>query len=175
MTEYGYETAESFNTALKLASLVGRLKVASNLKAVGEAQQQAFLEAGRACALIAEASTRDGGGQAAAYRDARGALAQSRAWIHLVAELVNEPSSIFSEELALAEQATKQVNASLRVLDMRRDNMRDRERDRGPMPRGGRGPGGFGGPRGGGPGGFDRQRGGPPRGPGGPGPREGRT
>jgi hypothetical protein len=155
MTEYGYETAESFNTALKLTSMVGRLKVASNLKAVGDAQQQAFAQAGRACALIAEAATRDGGGQAAAYRDARGALAQCRAWIHVIAELVNEPMSVFATELDLAEQATKQLNASLRALEMRRDSARDRDRDRdrGPLPpRGGRGPGG---PPG---------RGGPPRG-----------
>ncbi len=174
MTEYGYETTEAFNTSLKLASMVGRLRVTSNLQAVREAQQKAFEEAGRACALIVDASTREGGYQAPVYRDARGALAQCRAWIHIVAELINEPASAFSDELEVAEQATKQVSASLRVLDMRRDS--SRERGAGP-PRGGggRGPGGPGGPPGGrgpggpgGPGGGPRGGGrdsGPPRGP----------
>ncbi len=154
MTEHGYETAESFNTTLQLTSMVGRLKVPSNLKAVAEAQNQAFQQAGRACALIAEAAVRDPGGQAAAYRDARGALAQCRAWIHVIAELINEPISVFSDEIGLTDQATKQVNASIRVLDMRREGGRDRDRDRDRGPSGPRGRGGPGG-----------QRGGPPRGP----------
>lgn len=162
MTEHGYETTEAFNTSLKLASMVGRLRVTSNLQAVREAQQKAFEEAGRACALIADASTREGGNQAPVYRDARGALAQCQAWIHIVAELINEPASAFSEELAVAEQATKQVNASLRVLDMRRDSSRERGAG---APRGGGGGRGAGGP--GGPAGQrgSGREGGPGRGP----------
>ncbi|MDZ7726805.1 MAG: hypothetical protein U5Q44_00675 [Dehalococcoidia bacterium] len=72
-----YENVEeSWNTALQLASAVGRLKIASNLKAVNDAQQAAFHEAGRACALIGDANMREGGSQAPAFRDARGALAR---------------------------------------------------------------------------------------------------
>ncbi len=160
MTEYAYQTTESWNTSLQLASTVGRLRIASNLKAVTQAQEAAFEAAGRACASLAEASAREMGGQAAAYRDARGYLAQVSAWLHVIAELTNEPNSVFAVELDLADQASKQVAASLRAMDMRRD-------DRGGPPRGG--PGGPGGPR---QGGYDRPRGGPggpPRGPGGPG------
>ena len=147
MAEFAYTEMEAWNTALRLSAAVGRLKVASNLKAAEQAQQHAFEQAGIACAAIAEGSGRDGGGQVALYRDARGALAQCRAWIHVLAAVTNEQDAVFGNELDLAETASRQLNAALRSLD------------RAPAP---------GGPRGGPP---PRQGPTPPRPPAGP-PRE---
>lgn len=124
MAGYGYESTEAWNTALTLASSVGRLRIASNLKAVTQAHEAAFEQAGRACALIAEAATRDGGGPVAAYREARGALAQVQAWLQVIADLMNEQPTVFAHELDLAEQASKQLNASIRAQDLRRDDRR---------------------------------------------------
>jgi hypothetical protein len=143
MPEYGYQQVEAWNTALRLATAIGRLKVGSNLKAAADAQQHAFEQAGLACALIADGSTRDGGAQAALYRDARGALVQSRSWLHVLAAVMNEPDTVFGNELDLAEAASRQLSALLRTME------------RGP------GPGAsVGGPRQGPPAG----RGGPPQG-----------
>lgn len=120
MTEYRYQTSEAWNTAVKLASAVGRLKVASNLKAVPEAQAKSFEQAGLAAALIAEATERrEGGAQLGLYRDAIGALAQCRSWLHIIADLVNEPVSLFAEELEMADKAGKQVLAAIRAAEMR--------------------------------------------------------
>lgn len=121
MSDRAYENTEAWATSLRLAGAVGRLKIASNLRTVSEAQDKAFGEAGRACALLAEASTHEAGGQVAAYRDARGALAQCQAWLHVIAELTNEPESVFEQELSLADLASRQIGASIRAADMRRD------------------------------------------------------
>ena len=108
---------------------------------MGEAQQKSFEQAGLAAAFIAEATERgEGGQQIGLYREAIGALAQCRSWLHVIADLVNEPDSLFSEELELADKAGKQVWAAIRASEMR---------DRGPAAPGG--PGGYSGPRRGGP------------------------
>ena len=60
MAEPDYRQSEAFNTSVRLAASVGRLKVGSNLKAAADAQAKAFEQAGMAAALIAEASTREG-------------------------------------------------------------------------------------------------------------------
>lgn len=117
MAEFEYQKVEAWNTAVKLASTVGRLKIGSNLKASADAQTHAFEQAGLACALIAEASGREGPAQVGLYRDARGALAQCRAWIHILAAVTNENDSVFANELDLAEQAARQVGAYIRVAD----------------------------------------------------------
>src|SRR5690349_5180199 len=117
MPEFEYQNVEAWNTAVKLAAAVGRLKIGSNLKASSDAQQKAFEQAGLACALIAEASGREGGAQVGLYRDARGALAQCRSWIHILAAVTNEQDSVFGNELDLAEQAARQVSATLRSID----------------------------------------------------------
>lgn len=117
MAEYSYQSSEAWNTSVKLATAVGRLKVGSNLKASADAHEHAFEQAGLAAALIAEATTRDGPGQVPLYRDARGALAQCRSWLQVLASLMNEPETVFGNELDLAEQASRQVNASLRTMD----------------------------------------------------------
>lgn len=143
MPEYGYQQVEAWNTAIRLTTAIGRLKIGSNLKAAADAQQHAFERAGLACALIADGSTREGGAQVALYRDARGALAQSRAWLHVLAAVMNEPDTVFANELDLAETASRQLSAILRTMD------------RGPAPGTGTG-----GPRQGPPAG----RGGPPAG-----------
>lgn len=127
MADADYRQSEAFNTALRLATSVGRLKVGSNLKAAADAQSKAFEQAGMAAALIAEAAGREGPAQVGLYRDARGALAQCRAWLHVLASVMNEQDSVFGAELDMAEQASRQVGATLRTLD------------RGPAP-GGRGP-----------------------------------
>jgi hypothetical protein len=148
MAEYDYQNVEAWNTAVKLAASVGRLKIGSNLKASADAQQHAFEQAGLACALIAEGSSREGPAQVGLYRDARGALAQCRSWLHVLAALTNEPDSVFATELDLAEQAARQVSAYLRTL----------ERGPAPGPRVPLRPGAPAGPR----------PGGPPRGQAGP-------
>ena len=117
MAEYEYQNVEAWNTAVRLAASVGRLKIGSNLKASADAQQRAFEQAGLACALIAEGSSREGPAQVGLYRDARGALAQCRSWLHVLAALTNEPDSVFATELDLAEQAARQVSAYLRCIE----------------------------------------------------------
>jgi hypothetical protein len=132
MAEPDYRQSEAFNTSLRLAAAVGRLKVGSNLKAAADAQSKAFEQAGMAAALIAEATTREGPAQVGLYRDARGSLAQTRAWLHVLAAVMNEQDTVFSNELDMAEQASRQVGATLRTLD--------RGPGVGPRPAPGRGP-----------------------------------
>jgi hypothetical protein len=126
-----FESSESWKTAVRLAASVGRLRVASNLKAVADAQQAAFLAAGEAAGAIAEASTRDRGGQIGRLRDAAASLARCRSWIEVVAELTNEPVAVFDEELQMIEHASKLVAASLSTLDIR-DSRPPRPDNRGP-------------------------------------------
>lgn len=148
MAEFEYQNVEAWNTSVKLAASVGRLKIGSNLKASADAQQHAFEQAGLACALIAEGSGREGPALVALYRDARGALAQCRSWIHILAAVTNEQDSVFGNEFDLAEQASRQVSAYLRTLDRvpggpPRPPMQPRaqgQRPGGPPPRGGAGP-----------------------------------
>ncbi len=148
-----FESSESWKTAVRLAAAVGRLRVASNLKAVADAQQAAFLAAGEAAGAIAEAATRDRGGQVGRFRDAAGALARCRSWIEVVAELTNEPVTVFGEELEMIERANKLIAATLSTLDTRdprgpRPDNRGPRRDDGPRedfrPRQGGGGGGRG-------------------------------
>ena len=117
MAEFAYQNVEAWNTAVKLTAAVGRLKIGSNLKASADAQTKAFEQAGLACALIAEGAGRDGPGQVALYRDARGSLAQCRSWLHVLAALTNEQDSVFGNEFDLAEAAARQVGGVLRSLD----------------------------------------------------------
>jgi len=150
MAEGDAQSIEAWNTSIRLAAAVGRLKIGSNLKASADAQAKAFELAGVASGLIAEAAGASGPAQAGLLRDARGALAQCKSWIHVLAAVTNEQESVFGNELDLIDQASRQVGAFLRSLD------------RGPAP---------GGPRppmrqGGGPG--PRPGGSPPRNPGGP-------
>ena len=63
MAEFEYQNIEAWNTSIRLATSVGRLKIGSNLKAAADAHQQAFAQAGLARALIAEGSGRDGPAQ----------------------------------------------------------------------------------------------------------------
>lgn len=112
-----HQDLEAWNTAIRLAASIGRLKVPSNLRASQEAQDRAFQAAGQAAAHLAEAATREGQAQLAALRDARGALAACRSWIHVLAALINEPETAFSAELDLIEQGGKQINAFLRVAE----------------------------------------------------------
>jgi hypothetical protein len=146
MAEYAYQEMEAWNTAVRLATAVGRLRVGSNLKASADAQERAFEQAGYACAFLAEGSGREGPAQVGIYRDARGALAQCRSWLHVLASLMNEPDTVFGNELDMAEQCSRQVGALLRQID--RPAPRPDGRPMGPRP----GPGG------------PPQRGGPPRG-----------
>ena len=129
MAEYSYQSIEAWNTAVKLAVAVGRLKIGSNLKASNDAQAHAFEQAGMAAALIAEGSAREGQAMIGMYRDARGALAQCRSWLHVLAAVTNEQDSVFGNELDLAEQAARQIAGTLRTLD------------RAPMGQSGPGPG----------------------------------
>ncbi len=99
------------------AASTGRLKIGSNLKASADAQAHAFEQAGLAAALIAEGSTREGPAQVGLYRDARGAFAQCRAWLHVLAAVTNENESVFLTEFELAEQASRQVGALIRNID----------------------------------------------------------
>ena len=148
MTEFEYQNVEAWHTAVKLSASVGRLKIGSNLKASQDAQAHAFEQAGLATALIAEASGREAGAAVALYRDARGALAQCRAWIHILAAVTNENDSVFGTELDLAEQAAKQVGALIRVSDRGPAGAGPRPPLRGPAPGGQRPPlRGPGGPR----------------------------
>ena len=113
----GEQTIEAGNTAIRLAAAIGRLKIGSNLRAAADAQAKAFELAGIACGLIAEAGTREGPAQIGLLRDARGALAQCRSWISVLAAVTNEQESVFGNELDLVEQASRQVNAYARSLD----------------------------------------------------------
>lgn len=131
MAEADYRQSEAFNTSLRLATAVGRLKVGSNLKAAADAQSKAFEQAGMAAALIAEATTREGPAQIGLYRDARGSLAQARAWLYVLASIMNEQDSVFGNELDMADQASRQVGATLRALD-RGPGMGPRPSPRGP-------------------------------------------
>ena len=150
MAEGDPQSIEAWNTSVKLAAAVGRLKIGSNLKASADAQAKAFELAGVASGLIAEAAAAGGGAQAGLLRDARGALAQCKSWIHVLAAVTNEQETVFGNELDLIDQASRQVGAYLRNLD--RGPMQQAA-PRPPM-RQGAGPG----PR----------PGGPPRNPGGP-------
>ena len=114
MPEFTYEDVEAWHTALKLAASTGRLKIGSNLKASADAQAHAFEQAGLAVALIAEGSTREGAAQVGLYRDARGSLAQCRAWLHVLAAVTNENEAVFLTEFELAEQASRQVSGLIR-------------------------------------------------------------
>ena len=111
------QSIEAWNTTIRLAAALGRLKIGSNLKASADAQGKAFELAGVACGLIAEAAAVGGGAQAGLLRDARGALAQCRSWIHVLAAVTNEQDSVFGNELDLIDQASRQVAAYLRSLD----------------------------------------------------------
>jgi hypothetical protein len=147
MAEGEGQSIEAWNTTIRLAAAVGRLKIGSNLRASSDAQAKAFELAGIACGLIAEAAGRDGPAQAGILRDARGALAQCKSWIHVLAAVTNEQESVFGNELDLIDQASRQVGAYLRSMD------------RGPAQAGGRPPMRPGsGPR---PGGPPRNAGGP--------------
>ena len=117
MAEGDPQSIEAWNTTIKLAASVGRLKIGSNLKASADAQAKAFELAGVASGLIAEAAMREGPAQAGLLRDARGALAQCRSWIHVLAAVTNEQDSVFGNELDLIEQASRQIGAYLRSLD----------------------------------------------------------
>lgn len=117
MAEFAYQNVEAWNTGVKLAAAVGRLKIGSNLKASADAQTKAFEQAGLACALIAEGASREGPGQVALYRDARGALAQCRSWLHVLAAVTNEQDTVFGNEFDLAEVASRQVNGLLRTME----------------------------------------------------------
>ncbi len=117
MAEFDYQNVEAWNTAIKLTTAVGRLRVGSNLKASADAQTEAFKQAGMAAALIAEASGREGGAQVSLYRDARGSLAQVRSWLHVLASLMNEQDAVFGTEFDLAEQCARQVSGTLRTID----------------------------------------------------------
>ncbi|HEY4668177.1 MAG TPA: hypothetical protein VIH05_00225 [Tepidiformaceae bacterium] len=117
MPEYEYQNVEAWNTAVRLAASIGRLKIGSVLKAAADAQQRAFDQAGLAAALIAEGSSREGSAQSGLYREARGALAQTRSWLHVLAAVTNEQDSVFGNELDLAEQASRQLSGMLRSLE----------------------------------------------------------
>lgn len=144
------QSIEAWNTTVRLAAAIGRLKIGSNLKAAADAQGKAFELAGVAAGLIAEAAQRHGPGQAGLLQDARGALAQGRSWIHVLAAVTNEQDSVFGNELDLLEQANKQIGAFLRSLDRPTQQVggpRPQLRPPGPGPRGGGPRGGAGGPR----------------------------
>lgn len=117
MAEGEPQSIEAWNTAVRLAAAVGRLKIGSNLKASGDAQAKAFELAGVASGLIAEAAAASGPAQAGLLRDARGALAQCKSWIHVLAAVTNEQDTVFGNELTLLDQASRQVGAYLRSLD----------------------------------------------------------
>jgi len=117
MAEGEPQSIEAWNTTIKLAAAIGRLKIGSNLKASADAQAQdpQWRRAGPAIHEISR--YRSGGGQAGLLQDARGALAQCRSWIHVLAAVTNEQESVFGNELDLIEQANRQVGAFLRSLD----------------------------------------------------------
>ncbi|MCC7363569.1 MAG: hypothetical protein IT303_04285 [Dehalococcoidia bacterium] len=146
-----FENVEAWNTAVRLAAGVGRLKVASNLKASADAQANAFEQAGIAAGLIAEGAGREGPAQAGLYRDARGALAQCSSWLHVLASVTNQQPEVFGQELELAELASKQVSGVLRTLDRGPrpggPPAPQPQRAGGPPQRPGGRPGGGGGPR----------------------------
>lgn len=115
--EFEYERSDAWATLLRLASSVARLKVVSNLKAAGDAQQQAFQAAGRACGIFAEANLKEGAAQAGALREARSAVAHCRAWLQVMLAVANEPESTVSAELALTDHANRQLEAMIRLAE----------------------------------------------------------
>lgn len=117
MADGDAQSIEAWNTSVRLAAAIGRLKIGSNLKASADAQAKAFELAGVACGLMAEAAGREGPAQAGLLRDARGALAQCKSWIHVLAAVTNEQDSVFGNELDLVDQASRQAAAYLRTLD----------------------------------------------------------
>jgi hypothetical protein len=117
MAEFEYQGVEAWNTAIKLAASVGRLKIGSNLKASIDAQAHAYEQAGLAAALIAEGAGREGPAQSGLYRDARGAIAQCRSWLHVLAAVTNEQDTVFANEFDLAEQCSRQIGAMVRMLE----------------------------------------------------------
>lgn len=117
MAEAEGQSIEAWNTSIRLAAAVGRLKIGSNLRASSDAQAKAFELAGIACGLIAEAASREGPAQIGILRDARGALAQCKSWIHVLAAVTNEQDSVFGNELDMVEQASRQVGAYIRSMD----------------------------------------------------------
>src|SRR4029078_3883389 len=117
MAEFEYQKVEAWHTAVKLAASVGRLKTGSSRKAPADAQAHAYEQAGLAAGLIAEATGREGGAQVGLLRDARGALAQCRSWLHVLGAVTHEQDSVFGNDLDLAEQAARQVGGMLRTLD----------------------------------------------------------
>ena len=150
MAEGDPQSIEAWNTTVKLAAAIGRLKIGSNLKASADAQAKAFDLAGVASGLIAEAALRSGPGQAGLLQDARGALAQCRSWIHVLAAVTHEQDSVFGNELDMLEQATRQIGAFLRSLDRGPQQVggpRPPMRQQGPGPRPGGPPRNPGGPR----------------------------
>ena len=149
MAEGDPQSIEAWNTTTRLAAAVGRLKIGSNLRASADAQAKAFDLAGVACGLIAEAAGREGPAQAGILRDARGALAQCKSWIHVLAAVTNEQESVFGNEIDLVDQASCQIGAYIRSLDRG-------PAQAGPRPPMRQGPGGP--PR---PGGQQRNAGGP--------------
>ncbi|MEX2081582.1 MAG: hypothetical protein WEC33_08190 [Dehalococcoidia bacterium] len=148
MPEFTYTESETWNTAIRLAASIGRLKIGSNLKASGDSHAHAFEEAGVVAGLIAEATTREGIASVALYREARGALARCRSWLFVLARVTNEAESVFALELDLVDQASRQINGSIRALER---GSSARPVDRGPArpPQGTRGGNIIPGPRGG--------------------------
>lgn len=110
-------TSDSFRSAVRLAAAVGRLRVASNLKAVADAQAAAFMAAGEAAGGVHEAEIRERPAQVGRLREAVAALARCRAWIHVIAELTNQPVDVFGEELGMVDHAERLVLAKLQTLD----------------------------------------------------------
>ena len=133
MADFEYQNVEAWNTAVRLAAAVGRLRIASNLKASADAQAKAFEAAGIACGLIADGASREGPAQVSLYRDARGAIAQCSSWLHMLATITNQEPDVFDEELRLADTASRQLAALLRTLDRPQRGMGPR-----PAPAGGR-------------------------------------
>lgn len=117
MPEFDFDQTEAWNTTLRLVTNTGRLRIGSNLKAADDAHTAAFTAAGRACAMIAEASALEGGPRVSAYREGRAQLAQCSAWLQVLASLINEPSTVFAEELEMADKAAHQLSASARAAE----------------------------------------------------------
>ncbi|MFQ5380656.1 MAG: hypothetical protein ACE5EF_03390 [Dehalococcoidia bacterium] len=139
MPEFEFAKTEAWNTALRLASDVGRLRVGSNLKAATDAQTAAYEAAGRACALIAEGSALEGRARAGAFREARGMLARAAAWLHVLAAVTNEPATVFNEELDTAERAAHQLSIAVRAAERGPGGPPRFDRPRGGQGRGGAG------------------------------------
>ncbi len=120
MAEFDFERTEAWNTALRLATSVGRLRVGSNLKASADAQEAAFAAAALPRRMAPTGAAREGGAQVGAYREARSSLTQCAAWLQVLASLMNEPPTVFEQESELAEQCARQVAAAIRAADRSR-------------------------------------------------------